>query len=535
MQKKSFPIRYYTRILFRRKWAVILPVLGAILMIPPAVLRTPSQYRASATVKRNDLAITRALPSGLMTADTPRISLEALRVEILTWQNLQRVILQTNLDPELTDPDTNPVRWQQKFAQLNRIISIRRVAQSPGVDLVEISASHRDPEMARRIVDGVSNNYMEEAQRGGREDLERLVDFLKDRTERNRAALQQAEIQLEKYHEKHFASLDDVKLSIRNRLLNLRTDEAARSLQIAELKNQLAEAEEQIADIPETVSEVITEPNPALAEMERQILNRRMGLVALQLRYTEEHPQVIQVKEEITELQAWLQQTPDRVLQTEKLVRNPMHQQAASDIMSLRQQIRSQQAALLEIGARIEANDQSLRQVASDEKHYRDFQRDRRQYSDLYSAYQSSLIAAQTRMEVDTDAKYGTRVDMISPPQTPALPERKTPRTVAAATLMGGFAVGFALLFLLEVLDRSIRDVEDASSYFGFPVLGSIPIIVTRRERERKRWIRFMLFSVVAVLAAGVVTAFVRLEQISPGTTETLLSHGRDFLERLVK
>ena len=188
MPKNTLPIRHYLRIAFRRKWAFIIPAILGVLMIPPLVMRTPLKYRASATVRRQDLAILSALPSGLMTRDTPRISLEALRVEILTWQNLQRVILQTRLDPELLDPDQNPEGWQRKFRELTNIISIQRVAQSPGIDIVEISVTHTDPEMARRIVDGISNNYMEEAQRSGREEIEKLVDFLGERTRQNRAA-----------------------------------------------------------------------------------------------------------------------------------------------------------------------------------------------------------------------------------------------------------------------------------------------------------------------------------------------------------
>lgn len=535
MAKKSLPIRSYIRIIFRRKWAILLPAIAGVLLMPFVVTQTRARYRASAIVKRQDLAIVGAVPTGLMARDAPHISLEALRVEILTWRNLQKVILQTNLHPELTDPDKNQALWQRQFAELNKIITISRVAQSPGIDLVEISATHSDPEMARRIVDGVASFYMEEAQRTGREDIEKLVDFLKERTEQNRQALRRAEQQLDKYHEIHFASLDDVKLGIRNRIMNLRTDESARSLQLAALKQQHEEAKEQIADIPETVSEVATEINPALAEMERQLNERRMALVVLQLRYTEEHPKIVQLKEEVAQLQTRFAQTPERVIQVEREVPNPVHQQVSGEIMALRQQIRANQAAILEIGTRILANEESLRAVSGEERAYRDYQRDQEQYAGLYAAYQSSLIAAQTRMDVDRDARYGTRVDMISPPQTPAFPEKQTPRKVAAATVMGGIAIGLALVFLLELFDRSIRDVEDATSFLKFPVLGSIPIITTQRERERKRLWRFLVLASVIAIVAGTLSGLIWMERLNPGTTEALMSQGREFIVRLAK
>lgn len=535
MPKTSLPIRHYLRIAFRRKWAFIIPALLGVLMIPPLVMRTQSRYRASATVRRQDLAIVNAVPSGLMTRDTPRISLEALRVEILTWQNLQRVILQTRLDPELMDPDQNPEKWQRKFRELASIISIQRVAQSPGVDIVEISVTHTDPEMARRIVDGVANNYMEEAQRSGREEIEKLVDFLGERTKQNQAALRQVELELDKYHEKHFASLDNVKLRIRNRILELQTDESARSLQLAAIREQLAEALEQLQDIPQTTKETSTEANPALAEMQRQINERRTHLVALELRYTDEHPRIARARTELIELEARLEDKPDRVVQVEKEVPNPVYQQVAGEVMSLKQQIRSHEAAILQIGTRIVANEDSLRQVATEEKRYRDYQREQEQYSSLYQAYRSSLVAAQTRMDVDRDAKYGTRVDMISPPQTPAFPETRTPRKVAAASAMAGIAVGFVMVFLLEVLDRSIRDVEDATAYFKFPVLGSIQTILTPRDREIRRWKRFMLFSLFLIVAAGGVAAAVWMERVNPGTTEDLLAKARVFVDRLAR
>jgi capsular exopolysaccharide synthesis family protein len=75
-------------------------------------------------------------------------------------------------------------------------------------------------------------------------------------------------------------------------------------------------------------------------------------------------------------------------------------------------------------------------------------------------------------------------VDYAEPPKVPIKPDKA--RNLANG-VFGGLGLGIAILFLREYLDRSVKTIEDVER-LGFPVLGSIPTITSRRTaRHPKR------------------------------------------------
>lgn len=87
-------------------------------------------------------------------------------------------------------------------------------------------------------------------------------------------------------------------------------------------------------------------------------------------------------------------------------------------------------------------------------------------YANVFIAY------ARTRLSDTTKATI-TLADAAPLPQTPARP-RPTLYTMIAALL--GLALGLALAFLRERLDRRLRTQEDVEAQFDEPVLARVPI-----------------------------------------------------------
>lgn len=83
-------------------------------------------------------------------------------------------------------------------------------------------------------------------------------------------------------------------------------------------------------------------------------------------------------------------------------------------------------------------------------------------------------------------------VDQALAPIDPIKPRKMM--NIALATVLGGMAA-LGLVFLLEMLDTSIKSPDDVTRHLGLPVLGLIPVIepkqaaepVVRRGRVRER------------------------------------------------
>lgn len=530
MKTSSVSVRDYLRLVFRRKWSLVLPALAGVLIVGPLWVVTPPKYRAASVVRRRDLSVLRRSPSALISREFPRISIAALEAEILAWPNLEQVIRKVKEDVGLTTASD----WQRKYEELREAISIRAIAQGGGVDIIQIAVITESASRAQEIANAVADIYVEKSKTTAHLDSQRAVQFLDDGAQDYLKKLREAEDELDEYRQEHFADLPDVKNAILSRLLTLRIDETAQKLQLTETSKSLEEMEKQLAEIPRTItSEVTSEENPRAIELQDQLARNKRLLSAMLLRYTEEHPTVQQVRTEIAAMEQELAETPQRVSGTELEAVNPVYQDLFIEQLNLRRQIKAGEATLVAMRSQVSANEQELRELVSEEKDYTDLSRKIREYSELYGMWQRSLAAARTRLEVDA-GEYGTEVEMLERALEPSKPYHIPRLKMLFVCILGGVAAGVALMFSLEFCDRSFRDMEDAAAFLEMPILGSICSIVLPREvgaRRRKRLVVAGVAVGTVLLALAGVYFWGRLP---PGTREHFVEVVKQVAGRLV-
>jgi len=524
MAMSSPSVRDYLRVFFRRKWAVIVPALVGLLCaeavwagIPPVRQLLPPQYRAVANVRRKDLALLGSAPRSLISGQSMGISINTLRVEILTWTNLDRVIKQTKLDLDLQTPKD----WQNAYESLRKSITIRAAAQDRGVHQVQIEVIDGDPEKAAAVANAIADNYIEESKKTIRHDSQSVMDFFQDGRDNYRSKLKENERKLDEYREAHFADLPEVKAGIQGQLLALRTEQMSRRVQCDDGRNRLAEVSKQLAEIPKTITEVAKEPNPRVAELEGELARQRRRLDRLLLKYTDALPIVKEVRAEIAGLERELAEAPRLVPGSELDQVNPLYQELLKEKMDLERQVKAQEAALLGIEAKMGATEQQLKAMQDEERAYSDLMRDHNENAEAYDAYRRGLIAARTRVDVEQDEGYGTQVEMVARALVPAFPYRVAHRKWIMALVVGGIALGVGLAFGLEFCDRSFRGFDDAATFLDVPVLGSICTIDGPDDLARRR--RRRLLRVTVGLLAVVAAALLAVEGLRPGTFADVL------------
>lgn len=517
MKKRAVTVRDQLRMVFRRKWALLVPSCLGVLVALPLWIVVPPKYRAVALVRREDLAISRSAPSTLLGQDLPSISLPALKAEILTWESLDRVIRQTKLDADLRTAH----QWQAKREELRKSIRIRAVAQRRGLDLIEIAAVIEEPSLAEKIANAVADNYVEESKTKGRRDSRAQVSFLEKGAKDSLKKLRDTERELDLYKEDHFADLPEVRSNILSRLLEMRTGRTAKTLELIEAQNRLYTLEEQMQEVPRTITaEVTSEANPRAAELQEQLARRKRYLSSLLLRYTEEHPDVAQARNEMAAVEEELAQTAERVEGTEVELFNAVYQELEKDQLRLRQQIRAYGAALVQLEAEIRANEAEIRNVVNEEKRYADLARQRTEYSETYAQYRRNLVAARNRLEVRAEGSYGAEVQMAARALEPAIPYSLPRLKLMLMCILAGMALGVALMFGLEFADQSLGDMEEAAEVLGVPVLGTISTIVTPQQlaTRRRRVYAFAALTAGILLVAAIGTY--TYERAHPGTIE---------------
>lgn len=87
---------------------------------------------------------------------------------------------------------------------------------------------------------------------------------------------------------------------------------------------------------------------------------------------------------------------------------------------------------------------------------------------------ETARIVQSLKTELSGQLK-GNNVRIIDPAKTPERPIRPKKLMNLILGLMGGLALGFALAFLAEMLDQSVRTQEDVENKLGQPFLGVLP------------------------------------------------------------
>ena len=497
-ERSVVSVRDYLRMLFRRKWALLLPVVAGVLVFFPVSVLTPKTYRAVAMVLQQDSS-----PAAAISTERRPLQVKAIEADIFNPDNLKEVVVQTKQDVDLvTEADR-----QKKYEELRNAIHVTSVAQGRGTDIIQFEVIHRDPDVAQNVANTVATKFVERKKEELKSGNLKDINFLQEETDSYRAALSQAEKAIDAYRSTPFADLPDVKNTIRNRLLQLRIDQDAKNMELEATQSRMDEAEAQLKQVkPSIQGETTSEPNPTVTDLKASLTQMERSLQLLLTTYTEDHPDVVRLHSQIAAIKEQLAKEPQRINTSEKEIVNPQYQALNTDISRLKQEIKGGETALRQLGADVAANDKKLHDVVEQEKTYNDLVRDQSRYTELWNTYRRQLEEAQLRQKVQ-QGDLGTTVEIYRSAIRPAIPYYKPVAKMALVCLMGGIGAGIMLMFGLEFCDRSFRSMDDAAAFLDkVPVLGSLTAIVTPEEvAAARRRRRLVLRGIVLVIALALL------------------------------
>lgn len=486
-------IKVHILVAWRRRWyalatAWLVCVAGWI-----ALSRVPDQYEANVRLHVDTDALLGPLLKGL-TVDTGTASqAELMQKTLLTRTNLAKLLKMTY--PAVAEgPEADREVLSQRLALAIQITS-------SGQNLFTVAYRDSNPKTAYDVVKGAATIFVDNQADAARVDMENAKRFLKEQIATYEGQLSDAEKRRADFRSRFFDILPG-EGNAPSRLQVARDNLATLETSRADAQLRLNATKEQLKSIPQFLSVeggvnvmtggVVTTLSPA----QQQLFDAERNLKALQLRLTDQHPDVIAAKRLVKLLQSENSPSGTGPEPTGHSISNPVYEQVRLQIVDKETDLASLDAKIVTARATAERLEKAARDAPGVDAEYERLDRDytiiQRNYNELVARLEQARIADAANETTDN------KIQVVDPPQLPQVPVAPKRPLLISGVLVAGIGAGIALIVLLGQIDRSFNGLDSLRRRVDVPVLGVISYVST--GTHRKVWLRSAWFVLAAVV-----------------------------------
>ena len=524
----------YTRILWRRKWLIILPAIAIASAIGIVVSRLPNVYESTTFVVVKPPTVSpQFMPS--LTVDLTLL-LNNINQVVSSRSTLEPLIVKYH-PYDAVGMSSDPMELQVEQMRKDMRVEIDK-SKDESTNGFRISFRSYDPRTTQAITAELANKYVSAQIVDAGNNVEQTKKLIEGQLNDAKTQLDEIDKQRLQFMQKNLGFLPSESASLLSQLTGLHDQQKALITETGRLRDQRTMVSTQLGDRAQQreqdaseVARKITDPKTTLgwSQLVQQKAALESELQLLKAQYTAKHPDVVakqaqidyiskEMDQQVEEWKAKIKEEEGRLSgMIDPGVKSLEYNLNLIDTELARQdkQLQETTAALNDIQLRI--NKVPGAQVAL-ESLDREYQSRKTVYDELLK--KKSVVDSG---ESVTDAQLGEKIQVLDPasmPQYPVAPKRM---------MLMGMGLGLGLLvglFCAACFEAprflTIQTTDDAEHYTGLSVLVALPDLLTPQEARRIPLRRLLL------LAAGIVGTLVSI----PVLTKVLqASH---FFDRFV-
>ncbi|HZJ46665.1 MAG TPA: GNVR domain-containing protein [Pyrinomonadaceae bacterium] len=508
----------YLRILQRRKWLIILPVVAITAAVVWVVYRLPDVYESST------LIVVR--PSTLPTSMVPTVTEDSLTRQLTSIS--QVVTSRSSLEPLVVKYDlykTERLRgepMESVIAMMRKDIKVEvNTSRNDITNGFNITFKNREPRVTQAVTGELASKYIDQQTSSTTQTSNSARVFIDNQVRQAKEELDQKDKERLDFMNRNLGSLPSEAQSLISQLTGLREQQKALMAEIGRLQDRRSAANSQLALLKqsnqtakEQAAEDVTDPKTTMAYS--QLVTRKAQLegelTKLKQDYTPKHPDVISKQAEIDKVQESMDQMiaewKDKIREkAERINKRPDLTVSAveNEIKMTEGEIKRQQDFLAQNDKAIAAITERINNVPGSEVALGALERD---YNTKKAAY-DSLLAQQAKISLGDDAikqQQGEGIQVVDAANLPSIPVAPKRLLLSGIGVALGLAVGLLLAGVFEIPRLlTIQTTEDARHYTGLPVLIAVPELLTPQEaRAVPRRRRLMLAAGFAVTIVSI-------------------------------
>jgi polysaccharide chain length determinant protein (PEP-CTERM system associated) len=482
MEEPRFDPLDYVSVLSRRKWWFIAPIVLAIIVGTALVWTLPRSYQATTTIAVNAARVTPNLVGATEIDKQERM--RAVSQQLLSRPVLERTARLEHLDQQGSiDSAIGRLRGGVSVSLPDSITPGSTGQLSPdqkaSLDTYIVSYVDDSPDAAQRILNRLAQVFADENSKSREVRAQDTSQFLEGQLRASEVRLNTLEARLRQMKESNMGRLpEQTNANLAMVAASQRQLESNATATRGE-QDRLSMIERQIESMQQGADDAVAMAKGTPAETaQSRVIALRHELATAQLTYTDKHPEVIRLKQELSDAEKAaaaerIRPASDRMA---ILNSNAEYRQLVKDrdttrmrIAELQRQTAAINAQIGSYQARVESAPRVEQQLVSVQREY---DLERNSYNDLTGKKQASLLNEELQRK-----QGGEQFAVLVPAGLPSEPFKPKPFRVMLMALAAGFVLGGAFMVGREYLDRSVHDARGLRDEFELPVLAEIPRI----------------------------------------------------------
>src|SRR5262245_3650483 len=483
MEEPRFDPLDYVSVFNRRKWWFIVPVVLSIVVGTALVWVLPRSYQATTTIA---VSSARVAPNLFGTTEIDKQE----RMRAVSQQLLSRPVLERTARLEHLDQDGS---LDAAISDLRSNVSVALPESiTPGASAQQLSPDQKasldtyivtyvdeSPEAAQRILNRLAQVFAAENSKSREIRAQDTSQFIEGQLQGSSVRLNTLEAKLREMKESNMGRLPEQTNANLAMVSALQRQLESNATSTRGEQDRLSMIERQIQALQQGADDALSLGRGTTGESAAaHVVSLRQELAAAQLTYTDKHPEVIRLKQELSDADkaAAAERARPASDRQASLNANVEYRALLKDRETTRMRIaelqRQTTAINSQIGSyqsRVEAAPRVEQQMVSVQREY---ELERAAYNDLSQKKQSALLNEELQRK-----QGGEQFAVLGPGGRPTEPFKPKPLRVMLMALAAGLVLGGVAMLGREYLDRSVHDARGLRDEFELPVLAEVPHI----------------------------------------------------------
>jgi polysaccharide chain length determinant protein (PEP-CTERM system associated) len=460
------------------------------------VFNLPPTYEANAKIYVETRSALDPILAGLTLQGNPDEEVQLMARTLLSRTNLEKIARATDMDVGASDKQA----YENLINSLKDNIKLSAAGQE---NIFVISYANSSPQVAKRLVQETLNIFVESRVGNAAADSRKATDFLDEQIKDYESRLAEAELRLSEFKKTQMAEGPSSEQGFYARIESEKQRLEESQLQQRELEGQLASAKRQLQGEDPLMSDPKTGKAGFTTQFDERITSLQSQLDSLLIRFTDNHPDVIETRRLIDSLKqqrddemAALQQNAKNGAGATSLNQSQVYQELKLNAARLENELASVSVRVKNYADKLATLERQRNIIPDIEARFaglnRDYDITKMKYEELLSRREANELSQKAEA-----SQQDMQFKIIEPPFVPLKPSGPPRVILYTVVLVAGAAFGIFMAFARSQISPVVTSALQLKTISDFPVFGLVSHTnkVQLQRQNKKHLLYFLLLT----------------------------------------